>query len=91
MLSLVLIAALAQAELRIEITGGVDQAVPIAVVPFGWDAPGAMPFDVSGLVAADLERSGRFKPPVSSTAPLQMASPPLTPMRRVRLAAHGWN
>lgn len=61
-LSLVFFAIAAQAELRIEITGGVDQAVPIAVVPFGWDAPGQLPFDVSGLVAADLERSGRFRP-----------------------------
>ena len=39
--------ATASAELRIEIIGGVDQAVPIAVVPFGWQGGGKMPFDVS--------------------------------------------
>jgi TolB protein len=52
----------ANAELRIEITGGVEQAVPIAVVPFGWQEEGSMPFDVSGLISQDLERSGRFRP-----------------------------
>lgn len=53
----------ASAELRIEISQGVDKAVPIAVVPFGWQGKGsAVPFDVSELVAADLARSGRFAP-----------------------------
>ncbi len=53
----------AGAELRIEITQGVDKAVPIAVVPFGWQGKGsAAPFDVSELVTADLARSGRFAP-----------------------------
>ena len=52
----------ANAELRIEITGGVEQAVPIAVVPFGWQGEGPVPFDVSGLISGDLERSGRFRP-----------------------------
>jgi TolB protein len=52
----------AGAELRIEISQGVDKAVPIAVVPFGWQGKGSAPFDVSGLVGADLARSGRFAP-----------------------------
>ena len=52
----------ARAELRIEISQGVDKTVPIAVVPFGWDGAGATPFDVAGLVGADLARSGRFSP-----------------------------
>ncbi len=52
-----------RAELRIEITQGVDKAVPIAVVPFGWEGsgPGA-PLDAAAVVAADLARSGRFAP-----------------------------
>ncbi|MGI9344472.1 MAG: Tol-Pal system beta propeller repeat protein TolB [Gammaproteobacteria bacterium] len=50
------------AELRIEISEGVEKAVPIAVVPFGWDGQGAAPYDVSAVVTADLARSGRFKP-----------------------------
>lgn len=52
----------AQAELRIEISQGVDKTVPIAVVPFGWNGGGQPPFDVAGLVGVDLARSGRFSP-----------------------------
>ena len=50
----------AHAELRIEISQGVDKTVPVAVVPFGWTGGGALPFDVADLVGADLQRSGRF-------------------------------
>jgi TolB protein len=49
------------AQLRIDITRGVDDAVPVAVVPFGGDA-GVTPGGVGGIIAADLERSGRFAP-----------------------------
>jgi TolB protein len=49
------------AQLRIDITQGVDDAVPIAVVPFGGQAEGAVT-DVAAVVAADLARSGRFAP-----------------------------
>ena len=52
----------AKSELRIDITEGAGQAVPIAVVPFGWEGSGAPSTDVSGLVAADLIRTGRFAP-----------------------------
>ncbi len=52
----------AHAELRIEISQGVDKPVPIAIVPLGWAGAGSMPFDVSGLVSTDLGRSGRFEP-----------------------------
>jgi TolB protein len=65
LLSLFLTAALANvanAQLRIEITRGQENAVPIAIVPFGWDAAGAAPFDVSQIVSDDLQRSGRFAP-----------------------------
>ena len=57
-----LIAPGANAQLVIEITRGQENAVPIAVVPFGWESGNAAPFDVAQLVAADLERSGRFAP-----------------------------
>lgn len=58
---LALNANLAQAELQIEITQGVDKALPIAVVPFGWQGSGAgAPLDAAAIVAADLARSGRF-------------------------------
>ncbi len=56
------LASSAVAQLRIEISEGTEQAVPIAVVPFAWTGSGAAPFDVSAVVAADLQRSGRFSP-----------------------------
>ncbi|MDH5256157.1 MAG: Tol-Pal system beta propeller repeat protein TolB, partial [Gammaproteobacteria bacterium] len=61
---MVLVAASpARAELQIEITQGVDTALPIAVVPFGWQGTGAAPpLDAAAIVAADLARSGRFAP-----------------------------
>ena len=52
----------ASAQLVIEITRGQENAVPIAVVPFGWESTGTAPFDISAVVAADLLRSGRFAP-----------------------------
>ena len=60
---LMLAAPPGQAELQIQITEGVDKALPIAVVPFGWQGTGAAaPLDVASVVAADLARSGRFDP-----------------------------
>ena len=54
----------ARADLTIEITQGLEGALPIAVVPFAWrgDAGRPPPHEVGGVVAADLQRSGRFKP-----------------------------
>ncbi|MFO1352351.1 MAG: Tol-Pal system beta propeller repeat protein TolB [Gammaproteobacteria bacterium] len=51
--------ARAQAQLTIEITKGVEGAIPIAIVPFA--AP-SLPAeeDVAGIVTDDLQRSGRF-------------------------------
>ncbi|HEV2322211.1 MAG TPA: Tol-Pal system beta propeller repeat protein TolB [Gammaproteobacteria bacterium] len=51
-----------QATLEIEITGGVNTASPIAIVPFVWQGQGAAPAtDVADVIGADLTRSGRFK------------------------------
>src|SRR5688572_12294572 len=56
---LVLTAAMAaQAQLRIEITSGVTDPIPIAVVPF---APGGAALDIAGVVQGDLAGSGRFR------------------------------
>ncbi|MCZ6716381.1 MAG: Tol-Pal system beta propeller repeat protein TolB [Gammaproteobacteria bacterium] len=53
----------AVAQLTIEITEGVDQALPIAVVPFEWQGGLVRPpLDVSAIIAADLANSGRFDP-----------------------------
>ena len=64
MLGLSLFATLpAHAELTIRITQGVGKQTPIAVVPFGFDGQTAeAPLDVAAVIAADLERSGRFAP-----------------------------
>ena len=54
-------AGTAQAKLTIEVTGGVEGAQPIAVVPFG-ERDGARPgVDVANVISADLARSGRFR------------------------------
>ncbi|MFW5443431.1 MAG: Tol-Pal system beta propeller repeat protein TolB [Methylococcaceae bacterium] len=51
-----------QAELTIEITKGVETAVPIAVVPFGLQSKaGKPPLNLSAIIQADLNRSGLFK------------------------------
>jgi len=51
-----------QARLTIEVTGGVEAAQPIAVIPFGV-SQGLIPKeDVAVVIAADLARSGRFRP-----------------------------
>lgn len=52
----------AHAVLTIEITKGFDDAMPIAVVPFGWAGSGQVPEDVAGIIASDLHRSGMFRP-----------------------------
>lgn len=69
----------AAAIIEIEITQGASNAIPIAVVPFGWVGPGDAPEDIAAIVAADLQRSGNFAPlnrqdlvaePVSGDVPL---------------------
>jgi len=51
----------AHAQLTIEISGGSEAALPIAVVPFAWDGPGGdVPVDIAEVIIDDLERSGRF-------------------------------
>lgn len=50
-----------RAELTIEITQGMDNPTPIAIVPFDWKgAP--LPENISAIVEADLLRSGQFRP-----------------------------
>jgi TolB protein len=59
---LLLGAAVARAELTIEITQGVDNPTAIAVVPFAWAGPGPAPEDIAFVIDGDLARSGQFAP-----------------------------
>ena len=52
-------AQLARAQLSIEIVGGAGTMIPIAIVPF--DAEATYPLGISGIVGADLARSGLFR------------------------------
>lgn len=49
----------ARAQLTIEIVGGAATMIPIAIVPF--DAEATWPLGISGIVGADLSRSGLFR------------------------------
>ncbi len=59
--ALLLWGASAQAQLTIEITRGVDNPTPIAIVPMGWNGP-ALDEDISAIISANLLRSGLFDP-----------------------------
>ena len=56
-----LLALPADAELQIEVTQGADDAVNIAVVPFGWLGRGELPEELHRVIASDLQLSGRFE------------------------------
>ena len=72
---LVLSCGFARAELRIEVTKGVDNAVRVAVVPLATRGVGNLPEDVGAIITSDLTMSGRFETlPVS-----QMLSLPNEP------------
>lgn len=51
----------AQAELSIQITQGVDNPIPIAIVPFSWEGSGVLSEDVGQIVINDLEQVGEFR------------------------------
>jgi TolB protein len=57
--ALVIGAPAALAQLRIDITSGVTDPIPIAIVKFATDP--AAPFDYAEVIQQDLERSGRFR------------------------------
>lgn len=57
-----LVSSVVRAELTIEITKGVDNPVPVAIVPFSWTATSKLPADIAEIVESDLRTSGQFSP-----------------------------
>jgi len=49
------------AELSIQITQGIDNPIPIAIVPFSIESGGVLSEDVSQIVINDLEQVGEFR------------------------------
>nr|WP_286238986.1 Tol-Pal system beta propeller repeat protein TolB [Neptuniibacter halophilus] len=50
----------AESDLALEITQGIDEPTPVAVVPFSWSGGSALPEDIAQIVSADLARTGLF-------------------------------
>jgi TolB protein len=59
MLNLICISP-SQATLTIDVTLWLDNATPIAVVPFEWQGVGKEPLHMTDVISGDLQRSGRF-------------------------------
>ena len=81
-LVLLLLCPLARAALEIEVTSGVRDPVPIAIVPFAHGA-GEVPVDVASVIQHDLEGSGRFKA-------LPQERMPATPTSVQEVATAAW-
>lgn len=77
------VSSVAQAELKIEITQGVDKPTPIAVVPFSWNGTYGLSDDVAAVIGSDFARSGLF----SVMEPELMLS---NPTRQREIAFRDW-
>ncbi|KUM44283.1 Tol-Pal system beta propeller repeat protein TolB [Pseudomonas sp. EpS/L25] len=62
LLGLVLVVGSAQAADPLVISSGSDRAIPIAVVPFGWQGGQPLPEDIANIVSDDMRNSGVFSP-----------------------------
>jgi TolB protein len=82
-LPLLLSVPAAHAELQIEVTSGVRDPVPVAIVPFARAVPGDGGLDVAQVVQHDLEGSGRFKA-------LPRERMPANPTQADQVAAGSW-
>jgi TolB protein len=78
-----LASAPARAELQVNVTQGVTDPIPIAIVPFGRAVPADAGMDIAGVVQHDLESSGRFRP-------MQRHDMLSTPTRAADVQAADW-
>ncbi|MDP3844962.1 MAG: Tol-Pal system beta propeller repeat protein TolB [Pseudomonas sp.] len=62
LLGLLLLASAVQAADPLVISGGNDRAIPIAVVPFGWQGGTVLPENMAEIIGNDLRNSGTFEP-----------------------------
>ena len=62
LLGLLLLANAVQAADPLVISGGNDRAIPIAVVPFGWQGGTVLPENMAEIIGNDLRNSGTFEP-----------------------------
>ena len=60
-LALIFSLRLSAAELNIEITRGVDNPIPVAVVPFAWDGANLLEEDIAQIISSNLEQVGEFR------------------------------
>lgn len=72
---LAFVANIAKAEITIDITGGVDAARPIAVIPFATLGGNLSGSDVANIISADLRNSGKFVPLDSGRLPQMVNNP----------------
>lgn len=80
---LLLCAGAAQAQLQIDITRGVTDPVPVAVVPFARAVPADGGLDVAAVIERDLASSGRFRAVARTVMPAQ-------PVRATDVDAARW-
>jgi len=73
----------AWAQLRIEVTSGISDPVPIAIVPFARAAPADNGLDVAQVIQHDLEGSGRFRA-------LPRSQMPATPTQASAVSLADW-
>ena len=62
LLGLMLLASAVQAADPLMIDKGNDRAIPIAVVPFGWQGGTVLPENLAEIIGNDLRNSGTFEP-----------------------------
>ncbi|MEZ5499846.1 MAG: Tol-Pal system beta propeller repeat protein TolB [Steroidobacteraceae bacterium] len=60
-IAMALLPARAWAQLQVEITSGVTDPIPIAIVPFASGGVARLGNEIAGIVDEDLARSGRFR------------------------------